>query len=72
MNYQPISKGLHKRSKSEIHQILRDGTASIQAGRRLRRLGHDRNMQRVAQIFDAMDWFLGVVASSRGTGRDRN
>jgi putative ABC transport system permease protein len=62
MNYQPISKGLHKEAKSEIHQIL------------ARRHGFDpkledafedwdtiENMQRVGKIFDAMDWFLGVV-----------
>jgi putative ABC transport system permease protein len=62
MNYQPISKGLHKEAKSEIHQVL------------ARRHGFDpkledafedwdtiENMQRVGKIFDAMDWFLGVV-----------
>jgi putative ABC transport system permease protein len=62
INYQPISKGLHKEAKSEIHQVL------------ARRHGFDpkledafedwdtiENMQRVGKIFDAMDWFLGVV-----------
>jgi putative ABC transport system permease protein len=62
MNYQPISQGLHKEAKSEIHQVL------------ARRHGFDpkledafedwdtiENMQRVGKIFDAMDWFLGVV-----------
>src|SRR3981081_4834322 len=55
-------KGLHKEAKTEIHQII------------ARRHGFDpkledafedwdtiENMQRVGKIFDAMDWFLGVV-----------
>src|SRR6266702_8129457 len=62
INYQPISRGLHTEAKSEIHQVL------------ARRHGFDprledafedwdtiENMQRVGKIFDAMDWFLGVV-----------
>jgi putative ABC transport system permease protein len=62
INYQPISKGLHKEAKTAIHQVL------------ARRHGFDpnledafedwdtiENMQRVGKIFDAMDWFLGVV-----------
>jgi putative ABC transport system permease protein len=62
MNYQPISRELHKEAKTEIHQVL------------ARRHGFDpkledafedwdtiENMQRVGKIFDAMDWFLGVV-----------
>jgi putative ABC transport system permease protein len=62
INYQPISKALHTEAKSEIHQVL------------ARRHGFDpkledafedwdtiENMQRVGKIFDAMDWFLGVV-----------
>ena len=62
INYQPIMKGLHIEAKNEIHQIL------------ARRHGFDpkledafedwdtiENMQRVGRIFDAMDWFLGVV-----------
>src|SRR6266446_4885767 len=62
INYQPIRKGLHQEAKTEIHQVL------------ARRHGFDprledafedwdtiENMQRVGKIFDAMDWFLGVV-----------
>jgi putative ABC transport system permease protein len=62
INYQPVSKGLHLEAKNEIHQII------------ARRHGFDpklvdafedwdtiENMQRVGKIFDAMDWFLGVV-----------
>src|SRR5258708_6128283 len=62
INYQPISKDLHTEAKEEIHRIL------------ARRHGFDpklvdafedwdtiENMNRVGQIFDAMDSFLGVV-----------
>ncbi len=62
LNYQPIRKDLHAEAKNEIHQII------------ARRHGFDpklqdafedwdtiENMQRVGKIFDAMDWFLGVV-----------
>jgi len=62
INYQPISRDLHTEAKREIHQVL------------ARRHGFDpkledafedwdtiENMQRVGKIFDAMDWFLGVV-----------
>jgi putative ABC transport system permease protein len=62
INYQPVSKTLHVEAKNEIHQII------------ARRHGFDpkledafedwdtiENMKRVGRIFDAMDWFLGVV-----------
>jgi putative ABC transport system permease protein len=62
LNYQPLEKGLHVEAKNEIHQII------------ARRHGFNpnlqdafgdwdtiENMQRVGRIFDAMDWFLGVV-----------
>jgi putative ABC transport system permease protein len=62
INYQPIRKDLHAEAKNEIHQIIAE------------RHGFDpkledafedwdtiENMQRVARIFEAMDWFLGVV-----------
>jgi putative ABC transport system permease protein len=62
LNYQPIRKELHAEAQNEIHQIL------------ARRHGFDaklvdafgdwdtiENMKRVSLIFDAMDWFLGVV-----------
>src|SRR5256886_12293130 len=62
INYQPLSKELHAEAKNEIHQII------------ARRHGFDpklqdafedwdtiENMRRVGTIFDAMDWFLGVV-----------
>ena len=62
LNYRPIRKDLHAEAKNEIHQII------------AQRHGFDpkledafedwdtiENMQRVGKIFDAMDWFLGVV-----------
>jgi len=62
LNYRPIQKELHTEAKNEIHEIL------------ARRHGFDpklqdafedwdtiENMKRVGLIFDAMDWFLGVV-----------
>jgi putative ABC transport system permease protein len=62
INYRPLDKTQHLRSKNEIHQII------------ARRHGFDpkledgfedwdtiENSQRVDKIFDAMDYFLGVV-----------
>ncbi len=62
INYRPLVKAEHMRSKEEIHQII------------ARRHGFDpkledafedwdtiENSQRVDKIFDAMDYFLGVV-----------
>jgi putative ABC transport system permease protein len=62
INYRPMVTSDHLHSKEEVHQIL------------ARRHGFDpkiedafedwdtiENSQRVSKIFDAMDWFLGVV-----------
>ena len=62
INYRPLIKAEHLRSKEELHQII------------ARRHGFDpkledafedwdtiENSQRVDKIFDAMDYFLGVV-----------
>lgn len=62
INYRPLIKAEHARSKEEVHQII------------ARRHGFDPTLedafedwdtiessQRVAKIFDAMDYFLGVV-----------
>lgn len=62
LNYQPISIQQHLAAKEEVHQII------------ARRHGFDpkltdafedwdtiEGMKRVSKIFDAMDWFLGVV-----------
>jgi putative ABC transport system permease protein len=62
LNYRPIRKDLHIEAKNEVHSII------------ARRHGFDPSIEdafndwdtidssiRVAKIFDAMDWFLGVV-----------
>jgi putative ABC transport system permease protein len=62
INYRPIKKELHVEAKDEVHAII------------ARRHGFDAHLDdafgdwdtidgaiRVAKIFDAMDWFLGVV-----------
>jgi putative ABC transport system permease protein len=62
INYRPIKKELHLEAKKEVHAIV------------ARRHGFDSTLDdafmdwdtidgaiRVAKIFDAMDWFLGVV-----------
>jgi len=62
LNYRPIKKELHIEAKNEVHAIV------------ARRHGFDSRLDdafmdwdtidgaiRVAKIFDAMDWFLGVV-----------
>ena len=62
MNYQPRTREEHEAAKAEVHQII------------ARRHGFDPkledafedwdtvdNSRKVAKIFDAMDWFLGVV-----------
>jgi putative ABC transport system permease protein len=62
INYAPIRKDLHTEAKNEIHQIIatRHGFDP-----KLEDAFEDwdtiENMQRVAKIFDSMDWFLGVV-----------
>jgi putative ABC transport system permease protein len=62
INYQPVRKDLHAEAKNEIHQIIasRHGFDA-----KLEDAFEDwdtiENMQRVGKIFDAMDWFLGVV-----------
>ena len=62
INYQPLTREEHLAAKNEVHQII------------ARRHGFDPkledafedwdtvdNMKKVGKIFDAMDWFLGVV-----------
>jgi putative ABC transport system permease protein len=62
INYAPIRQDLHIEAKNEIHQIIasRHGFDP-----KLEDTFEDwdtvENMQRVGKIFDAMDWFLGVV-----------
>src|SRR5437868_944666 len=62
LNYTPISKDLHAEAKAEVHRIIarRHGFNP-----KLQDAFEDwdtiENMKRVGKIFDAMDWFLGVV-----------
>jgi putative ABC transport system permease protein len=62
LNYRPITKDQHADAKNEIHQIIarRHGFSP-----KLQDAFEDwdtiENMKRVGKIFDAMDWFLGVV-----------
>ncbi len=62
LNYRPIEKDLHAEAKDEIHRIIarRHGFNP-----KLQDAFEDwdtiENMKRVGKIFDAMDWFLGVV-----------
>jgi putative ABC transport system permease protein len=62
LNYQPIRKELHTEAKNEIHQIIamRHGfNAKLQDA--FEDWDTIENMKRVGLIFNAMDWFLGVV-----------
>ncbi len=62
INYRPVTSALHLRAKQELHEIIarRHGFNP-----KLEDAFEDwdtiENSQRVAKIFDAMDWFLGVV-----------
>ena len=62
INYAPVRKDLHTEAKNEIHQIIasRHGFDP-----KLEDAFEDwdtiENMKKVGKIFDAMDWFLGVV-----------
>src|SRR6266536_3243688 len=62
INYRPITKDLHAEAKEEVHRIIarRHGFSP-----KLQDAFEDwdtvENMKRVGKIFDAMDWFLGVV-----------
>jgi putative ABC transport system permease protein len=62
INYRPLDPSQHVRAKEEIHTILarRHGfNAKLQDA--FEDWDTIENMQRVSKIFDAMDWFLGVV-----------
>ena len=62
INYQPLNKAEHARSKEEVHQII---ARRHHFDPKLEGAFEDwdtiENLQRVDQIFDAMDYFLGVV-----------
>src|SRR5438270_1485947 len=62
INYRPLNKAEHLRSKEEIHQII----ARLHGfNPKLDDFFEDwdtvENSQKVGKIFDAMDYFLGVV-----------
>ncbi len=62
INYRPLNKAEHARSKEEVHQII---ARRHRFNPKLEDAFEDwdtiENLQRVDQIFDAMDYFLGVV-----------
>ena len=62
LNYQPIRQELHAEAKNEVHQII---AARHEFDPKLDDAFEDwdtiENSQKVGKIFDAMDWFLGVV-----------
>ncbi len=62
INYQPLNKAEHARSKEEVHQII---ARRHRFNPKLEDAFEDwdtiENSQRVDQIFNAMDYFLGVV-----------
>ena len=62
INYRPLNKAEHARSKEEVHQII---ARRHRFDPKLEDAFEDwdtiENLQRVDQIFDAMDYFLGVV-----------
>src|SRR5437870_419717 len=62
INYRPLNKAEHLRSKEEVHRII----ARLRGfNRKLDDVFEDwdtvENSQKVGKIFDAMDYFLGVV-----------
>src|SRR5712692_208460 len=62
INYRPLNKAEHSRSKEEVHQII---ARRHRFNPKLEDAFEDwdtiENSQRVDKIFDAMDYFLGVV-----------
>src|SRR2546422_6320990 len=62
INYRPLNKADHVRSKEEVHQII---ARRHRFDPKLEEAFEDwdtiENSQRVDKIFDAMDYFLGVV-----------
>ncbi len=62
INYRPLNKAEHARSKEEVHQII---ARRHRFNPKLEDAFEDwdtiENSQRVDQIFNAMDYFLGVV-----------
>jgi putative ABC transport system permease protein len=62
LNYQPIRKDLHAEAKNEIHQIIANRhNFDAKLDDAFEDWDTIENMQKVGRIFDAMDWFLGLV-----------
>src|ERR1700739_1494140 len=62
LNYRPIEKDLHAEAKDEIHRILaRQHGFNPKLEDAFEDWDTIDNSMRVGKIFDAMDWFLGVV-----------
>src|SRR5262249_17810108 len=62
MNYQPLTRGEHDAAKTEVHEII---ARRHRFDPKLEDAFEDwdtvENSKKVGKIFDAMDWFLGVV-----------
>ncbi len=62
INYRPLDKSAHLRSKEELHQIIaRRHNFNPKLEDAFEDWDTIENSQRVDKIFDAMDYFLGVV-----------
>jgi putative ABC transport system permease protein len=62
INYRPLNKAEHERSKAEVHDIIaRRHGFNPRLEDAFRDWDTIENSQRVDKIFDAMDYFLGVV-----------
>jgi putative ABC transport system permease protein len=62
INYRPLTKELHLQAKAEVHEIIaRRHEFSPKIEDAFEDWDTIENSIRVGKIFDAMDWFLGVV-----------
>lgn len=62
INYRPVNKAEHVRSKEEVHRIIgRRHNFNPKLEDAFEDWDTIENSQRVGKIFDAMDYFLGVV-----------
>ena len=62
INYRPLTKEQHLEAKQELHQIIaRQHNFDPKLEDSFEDWDTIDNSMRVAKIFDAMDWFLGVV-----------
>jgi putative ABC transport system permease protein len=62
LNYRPIDKRLHMEARDEVHRIIgRRHGFDFQLEDAFEDWDTIENSERVAKIFNSMDWFLGVV-----------